>query len=155
LKRIAVAVTGAALAVVLGAGAAAWAGPGLTPDERAAARACLDDARQADPDAGRAAIREAARPCLEAAGLTPRPRTPEQQAAREALRACLKDLRQAHPDAGRQELRDLARPCLEQVGVTPGTAREKLRACVDKARRASPDADRKALRPAVKECMGR
>jgi len=109
LKRIVTALTGAALAVGLGAGATAWAGPGRSPADRATARACLEDARRASPDADRAAVREAARPCLEAAGLAGRPRTPEQQAAREALRECLRTVRQAHPDADREERRELAR----------------------------------------------
>ena len=84
-----------------------------------------------------------------------RPRSPEQQAAREALRECLRAVRQAHPDADRAERRELARPCLEQAGVEPGRAGEKRRACVAEVRRDHPEVDRRALRPLVKECLAR
>ena len=110
MRRIAGALAGAVIAVGVSVGATAWAHPG--PTQRHAVRACIADARAANPDADRRALREAARPCLEALGLPARPRTPEQRAAREAVRACVRDVRQTHPDAGRHELRELVRECL-------------------------------------------
>ena len=110
MRRIIGVLAGAVVAVGAGAGATAWAHPG--PAQRHAVRACIADARDANPDADRRALREAAQPCLEALGLPGRARTPEQRAARQALRACVRDVRQAHPDADRPELRELIRECV-------------------------------------------
>jgi len=110
VRRI-VGLVSAIVVVGIGAGATtAWGHPG--PARREAAKACVADARAAHPDADRAAIREAARPCLEALGLPGRARTPEQRAARQRLRACVRDVRQAHPDADARALGPLIKDCV-------------------------------------------
>jgi hypothetical protein len=146
--------------VVAAGGTAAWAaGPGRgDPVKREAAKACVEAAKTANPDAansedGRAALKAAVMPCLEAAGITPRELTPEQQARREALRTCVKSAREATPDAERPELRDAVKACLAEAGITPGAGRARLRQCIEDARAANPDADRRTLAPIVRECM--
>jgi len=159
VRRMLVVAVGTVLVVVAG-GTAAWAvGPGRgDPVKREAAKACVEAAKAANPDAansedGRAAIRAAAIPCLEAAGITPRELTPEQQARREALRTCVAGVREANPDAERPELREAVRACLAEAGITPGQGRERLRQCIEAAKAANPDADRATLRPIVRECV--
>ncbi len=143
-----------AVVVVAGAGTVAWAGPGRgDPVLREAAKACVAEAKAANPDADRATIRQAATPCLEAAGIDVRDLTPEQEARRQALRECVKAARDGNPDAERPALREAVRACLGEAGIEPGAARERLRRCLADARAANPDADRPALRPMVRECM--
>ena len=152
MKRVLAVLVGTGVA--LGAGVAAWAHPG--GPNREPARACLADARAADPDADKAALREAVRDCLEAQGITRPELTPEQHARREALRTCLQGLRSANPDADRAELRELARPCLEQAGIEPGQAGPRLaelRECRAEVKAEHPDADRTELRRLVRECV--
>jgi hypothetical protein len=116
IRRILAVALGATLVVVMGAGAVAWAGPGGhragggggDPARREAAKQCLADARAANPDADRAAVRAAAKPCLEAAGITPR-------AALGRLRDCIDQVLAAHPDADRKALRSAVRDCLHQT----------------------------------------
>ena len=152
MKRVLAVLVGAAIAG--GGGVAAWAHPG--GPNREAAKACRAGAKEADPDAGDAALREAVRSCLEAQGITPREPTPEQRATREALRACLEGVKEANPDAERSELRDLAGPCFEQAGIEPGRLRPRraeLRECREQVRAQHPDAERADLRRLVKECV--
>ena len=111
MRRVLAVLVGAGIAV--GGGVAAWAHPG--GPNREAARACLGEARAADPDADKAALREAVKACFEAQGIAPggrRALTPEQQAARDALRACRQEARAANPEAARAELRRLVVECL-------------------------------------------
>jgi ribosomal 50S subunit-associated protein YjgA (DUF615 family) len=98
-----------AAGIIVGGGVA-WAHPG--GPNRDAARACLAEAKAADPDADRAALRQAVRQCLEAQGITRPEPTPEQRARREALRACVQSVKAANPDADRAELRRLVRECM-------------------------------------------
>lgn len=100
----------AAAGVVLGGGAVAFATTtGPDPARREAARACLDQAREANPDADPAQLREAAKPCLDAAGIRPRELTPEQKAKRQQFRECAAKVLTGNPDSDRRELRDLVR----------------------------------------------
>ena len=152
MKRVLAVLVGAGIAV--GGGVAAWAHP--AGPNREAARACLADAKAADPDADKAALREAVRDCLEAQGITRPEATPKQQARREALRTCLQGVKSANPDAERAELRELARPCLEQAGIEPGRGRPglaRLRECRAELEAEHPDADRAELRRLMRECV--
>jgi hypothetical protein len=154
MRRMLAVLVGAGIAV--GGGVAAWAHPG--GPNREAAKACLADARAADPNADKAALREAVKACLEAQGITPGSRdlTPEQQAKRDELRACLQGVRSANPDAERAELRDEAKACFDQAGVTPHHVRPKLaelRACRESVLAEHPDAAREELRRLVMECV--
>lgn len=159
MRRILGVAIGAALVVVAGAGTVAWAGPGRAdPALREAAKACVAEAKAANPDADRATVRAAARPCLEAAGIDVRHLTPEQEARRAALRECVKAARDANPDAAnpdedRPALREAVGACLGEAGIEPGAARDRLRQCVADAKAANPDADRPTLRPIVRACM--
>ena len=83
----------------------------LSPEQRArrdALRKCLEGVKAANPDADRAALREAARPCLEQAGIAPGQL--RERAA--AVKECRREVRTAHPDADRAALRDLVRDCV-------------------------------------------
>lgn len=60
---------GATLLVLAGAGAVAWAGPGRgDPAVREAAKACIEEARAANPDADRATLRPIVRECMSQGG---------------------------------------------------------------------------------------
>jgi hypothetical protein len=107
----------AAGVIVVGGATAALAHP-RDPAKREAAKACLDQARQAHPDADRQELRDAAKPCLEAAGINVPDPTPEQRARREAFRKCAEDARQAHPD-DREARREQVRKCLSDAGIKP------------------------------------
>lgn len=155
MRRVLAVLVGTGIAV--GGGAAAWAQTGGA--NREAAKACLTDARAADPDAERAALREAVKACLEAQGITPRgdrrELTPEQQAKRDALRACLQGVRAANPDAERAELRDEAKACFDQAGITPrrvGPKLAQLRECRESVLAEHPDAAHDEVRRLVMEC---
>lgn len=155
MRRLLALLVGAGVAV--GGGVAAWAGP--AGPNREATKACRAEARAADPDADRQALKDAVRTCLEAQGLT-RPRrdepSPEQQARRDALRTCLQGVRSANPDAERAELRELAKGCLEQAGIDPAHVRTKfaeLKECRKAVRADHPDAARLELRRLVRECV--
>ncbi|HET7722006.1 MAG TPA: hypothetical protein VFK43_18690 [Acidimicrobiales bacterium] len=154
MRRVLAVLVGAGIA--LGGGAAAWAqttGPDGT--KREAARACLSQAREATPDAGKAALREAVKTCLREAGIEGRTLTPEQQAKRDAVKACVDAARAANPD-DKAAARAAARACLEDAGVTPGRIRAKLagaRECLSEVRAAHPDASKSEVRALVKECV--
>jgi hypothetical protein len=154
MRRILAVLVGAGIA--LGGGAAAWAqttGPDGT--KREAARACLSQAREANPDADKAALREAVKACLTEAGIEGRTLTPEQQAKRDAVKACVDAARAEHSD-DKVAARAAARACLEEAGVTPGRIRARLagaRECLSEVRAANPDASRSELRNLVKECV--
>lgn len=154
MRRVLAVLVGAGIA--LGGGAAAWAqttGPDGT--KREAARACLSQAREATPDAGKAVLREAVKACLAEAGIEGRTLTPEQQAKRDAVKACVDAARAEHSD-DKVAARAAARACLEDAGVTPGRIRAKLagaRECLGEVRADHPDASRSELRQLVKDCV--
>ena len=152
MKRVLAALVGAGIAV--GGGVAAWALPG--GPNREAGRACLAEAKAADPDADKAALRQAVRDCLEAQGISRPEPTPEQQARREALRTCLQGVKSANPDAEGAELRELAKPCFDEAGIEPRRLRPRLaelRECRDRVTAEHPDAEGADLRRLVRECM--
>ena len=156
MRRMLAVLVGAGIAV--GGGAAAWAQ--TTSPNREAAKACLAEARAADPDADRAALREAVKACLEAQGITPggarKELTPEQQARRDALKACLQGVRAANPDAERAELRDEAKACFDEAGIAPrrmGPKLEQLRECRESVLAEHPDAGKDELHRLVRECV--
>ena len=142
--------------IAVGGSAAAWAGTaGADGPKREAAKACLSVARQAAPDADKAARRDAVKACLEEAGIEGRTPTPEQQARRKAVRACVQGAKAGHPD-DKAAARAAARACLDEAGVTPGRLRAKLSGaeeCLAEARAANPGAPKDELRAAVKECV--
>jgi hypothetical protein len=154
MRRVLAVLVGAGIAV--GGGAAAWAQTtGADGTKREAARACLSQAREATPDAGKPALREAVKACLAEAGIEGRTLTPEQQAKRDAVKACVDTARAQNPD-DKTAVRAAAKACLEQAGVTPGRIRAKLAGageCLNQVRAANPDASKSELRPLVKECV--
>lgn len=154
MRRVLAALVGAGIA--LGGGAAARAGAtGADGPKREAAKACISVARQAAPDADRAALGDAVKACLGEAGIEGRTPTPEQQAKREAVRSCGQGAKADHPD-DKAAARAAAQACLAQAGVTPGRLRAKLsgaKECAAEARAAQPDASKDELRSAVKECL--
>lgn len=82
-----------------------------TPEQQArrdALRACLKDVKAANPGADKAALREAAKPCLEKAGINPG-QVHERMAA---VKKCRDDVRAAHPGADRATLRKLVKECV-------------------------------------------
>lgn len=154
MRRVLAVLVGAGIAV--GGGAAAWAQT-TAPDgtKREAARACLSQAREATPDADRAALRDAVRACMSEAGFERRTLTPEQQAKRDAVKACVDTARAGNPD-DKTAARAAARACLEDAGITPGRIRARLagaRECLGEVRTAHPDASRSEVRDLVKECL--
>lgn len=98
--------------IALSGGAAAWAQTtGPDGSKREAVRACLSQARQAAPDADKAARREAVKACLAEAGVKGRI-PPGRRAKLAGARECLKEVRAANPDASRSELRGLVKECV-------------------------------------------
>ena len=154
MRRVLAVLVGAGIA--LGGGAAAWAQTtGQDGTRREAARACLSQAREATPDAGRAALREAVKACLAEAGIEGRTLSPEQQAKREAVKACVDAARAGNPD-DKTAARAAARTCLEEAGITPRRIRARLagaRECLGEVRAAHPDASRSEVRDLVNECV--
>src|SRR3954447_12777799 len=125
MKRVLAVLIGAG--IVVGGGAAAWAGTsGPGGANREAAKACLAQARQELPDADKPALREAVKACLSAAGIEGRTLTPEQQAKRDSVKACLQGVKAANPGADKATLPQAASGCLGDAGVTPGRIRAKL-----------------------------
>ena len=108
MRRLLAVLVGAGIAV--GGGVAAWAGP-LGP-HREAAKACRAEARAADPDADRPALKEAVRACLEAQGITRPERDAHVRPKLAELRECREKVRADHPEAVRAELRRLVRECV-------------------------------------------
>lgn len=156
MRRLLAVLVGAGIAA--GGGAVAWAGPG--GPNREAAKACLAEAKAADPSAEKEALREAVTACLQAQGITPGGRhkelTPEQQATREALRACLHGVRDANPGAAKSELREQAKRCFDDAGVAPRRIRPKLaklRECRETVLADHPTAEKAELRAMVRECV--
>lgn len=154
MRRLLAVLVGAGIAV--GGGAAAWAAPNGT--NRAAAKACLADAKAADPSADKAALKDAVKACLEAQGITVghHQLTPEQQAKRDALKACLKGVKDANPGADRATLRAQAKSCFENAGITPGhvgARLAKLKECRESVMADHAAASRSELRQLVRECV--
>ena len=82
-----------------------------TPEQQARrdeVRTCLQSVKGAHPDADRAALRAAALPCLEKAGIAPR--QIRDKAA--AVKACREQVRAANPEE-RGTMRNLFRTCLQ------------------------------------------
>ncbi|MGI8808212.1 MAG: hypothetical protein ACR2KK_10290 [Acidimicrobiales bacterium] len=154
MRRVLALLVGAGIAV--GGGATAWAGTaGASGPKREAARACLDQAREADPEADRAELKAAVKACLKEAGIEARTPTPEQQAKREALRNCVQAAKAAHPE-DKAAARAAARACLDQAGITKGRLRAKLagaRECLAEVRGDHPNASKSEVRALVKDCV--
>ena len=111
MRRVLAVLVGGGIA--LGGGATAWAqtaGPDAT--KREAARACLSQARDAAPDADKAALRAAVKACLTEAGIEGRVRRGRIRADLSGARECLNELRATNPDASRSELRGLVKECV-------------------------------------------
>ncbi|MDQ6910949.1 MAG: hypothetical protein M3Z84_09255 [Actinomycetota bacterium] len=147
-----------ALVIGLGAGAVAWAEPGgangPNAAKRKAARECLKQAKSANKGATPSQVLDAAKPCLQQAGVTQDKLDKLAKAA--AARDCAQQARKDNPDATRSQLLDLAKPCLQQAGVTQDRldrAAKRLQ-CRKQANIDKPDATPKQLRAAVKACVG-
>jgi Spy/CpxP family protein refolding chaperone len=159
--------------LVIGGGAAAFAattgGDGATGD-RAQAKACIQQARDAHKD-DKAARREAVKACLQQAGVDlgrlggvpkgvrdqVKALTPEQ---RTALKDCVRQAHEAH-EGDKPAFRDAAKACLAQAGITlpaptpeQQARRQKLEDCRKQVRTDHPDASRQDLRDLVKQCVG-
>ena len=148
VRRILVVAIGATL--VLGVGAA-WAGPGRgDPVKREAAKACLAEAKAANPDADRAALRAAVTPCLEAAGITP-----GSHPVIDGLRDCMAAAREANADAEREVLREALRACVAESGVPLRGLRDRVSQCREEVAAANPDANGETRRPLVRECVAK
>jgi len=152
MKRMIAVLVGAV--IVVGGAGAAWAQVGGGPAKREALRTCARQARQDNPDADKAALREAVRNCMADQGHPPRLSDDQKATAK----ACVDEAKAANPDADRRTVRAAARPCLEAAGIlTPLTPeqqdrRAKLLACFEEAKAAHPG-DRPAIRQAVRECV--
>lgn len=84
-----------------------------TPEQRArreAVRTCLQGVKEANPGADRAALRQAAMPCLEQAGIAPG----HIRDKLATVKACRDEVRSANPDTARDAVRDLIRACLQR-----------------------------------------
>lgn len=151
MKRIIAVLVGAG--IVVGGAGAAWAQTGDRAARRQALRTCVEQARQDNPNATKADLKEPVKNCLADAGVLPK-LTDEQRAA---AKACVDAAKAANPDADKLTVRAAARPCLEQAGILkPLTSeqqarRAKLLSCFEQAKAAHPG-DRAAIRRAVKEC---
>lgn len=112
MKRIIVALV--LLGAAAGGAGVAWAHPGDgdRAARREAVRSCVQEARQANPDADKEARRAEVRACLEAKGISPRPLTPERRARRAEFRECVQKARAEHPDADKATLRQAVRECV-------------------------------------------
>lgn len=140
---------------VAGAGAA-WAQTTGSdrPARRAALRTCRQDARQADPGATRALLREAVKSCLAEQGILPKLSDAQKAAAKQ----CLQEAKATNPDADKVTIAAAARPCLEQAGIVKALTpeqqarRTKLLNCFEQAKAAHPG-ERAAIRQATRACM--
>jgi len=152
MKRIIAVLVFAGIAA--GGAGVAWAQVGGGPAKREALRTCVQQARQDNPNADKAAIREAVKNCMADQGHTPR-LTEEQRAT---AKACVEAAKAADPDADKATVRAAARPCLEAAGIlTPLTPEQQERrakrlSCFEEAKAANPG-DREAIRQAVRACM--
>jgi len=84
----------------------------LTPEQqatRSALKDCLKGVKSANPTADKPQLRDLAKPCLEAAGITPN----QAHAKVAAAKACLAKAKADHPDAARAELRSLVKACVK------------------------------------------
>lgn len=159
MKRLLAVLVGAGLAV--GGGVAAWAQTtgGSDGTTRAAAKACLQQAKTANPSADKASLKAAVKDCLAAQGITVGQKhqlTPDQQAKRNALKSCLQGVKAANPNATKAELRAAAKPCLDQAGISGGKIRPMitaLKTCIAQAKADHPGATRADLAAAVKTCV--
>jgi len=83
----------------------------LPADKKAALIDCVRKAHEANAG-DRKAFRAAAKPCLDQAGITITPPTPEELAKRQKAKDCLAQARKDHPDAPRDQLRDAVKQCV-------------------------------------------
>lgn len=186
MKRFFATLIGSGTVAALTVTASAWAGPGGLgivgtddPVKRAAAKTCIEEARVANPDGDKDVIREAAKPCLTAAGIEVREPTPEQKARRQAIGDCVKKAKAADPDGERPAIHEAVKACLAEAGITlperpegggpgdrgPGgrepreltpeqqAKRDAAKKCIDDARTTNPDADKEAVHEAARACL--
>ncbi|MDQ6927868.1 MAG: hypothetical protein M3159_04305 [Actinomycetota bacterium] len=160
MKKMLAALGLGALIVGIGAGAVAWADPGggkaAGPNaaKRKAAQDCLKQAKAANKDATPTQVLDAAKPCLQQAGLAQAQLDKLAKAA--AARDCVQQAKKDNPDATRSQLLDLAKPCLQQAGVAQNKldrAAKRIQ-CRKQANIDHPDATALQLRAAVKACVG-
>ncbi len=85
----------------------------LTADQQArrdALRTCLQGVKAANPTADKAALRTAAKPCLDHAGITPG----QARAKLGSVKDCIQQVLAGHPDtADRATLRSLVKACVK------------------------------------------
>ncbi|MGH9279738.1 MAG: hypothetical protein ACRD12_16775 [Acidimicrobiales bacterium] len=138
--------------VALGGATAAWAQTsGERGAKREAARACLDEARAANPDAPKAELRDDVKACLEAKGIQLGGKLTDEQKAQ--AKACIEQAKAAGGEP--VEIREAARSCLQQAGIDlPPRPGRPAKACLRQAR-ADHEGDRAAIKEAVKACLGR
>jgi len=152
MKRLIAVLVGAG--IVVGGAGVAWAQTGDRAARRQALRTCVQQARQDNPNATKADLKDPVKNCLAAAGIMPK-LTDDQKAA---AKACLQAAKAANPDADKLTVLANARPCLEQAGIvkqlTPEqqARRAKLLSCFEQAKAAHPG-DRAAIRQATRECV--
>jgi hypothetical protein len=169
VKRIVGLMVAAGLLAGVGIGAVARADDGPAPDpaaraarsaKREAVRTCVEQARAANPDADRAALKVAVTACAKQAGIDlpklPPKLPPELAAKRRAVVACLRDARAANQGGDKTALKGAAAACAEKAGIDVGAVKERLakfRSCLSEARAAAPAGDRAEMRPLVRECL--
>ncbi len=160
MKKMLAALGLGALIVGVGAGAVAWADPGGAPPsgpnaaKRQAVKYCLKQAKAANKDATPSQVLDAAKPCLQQAGVAQAQLDKLTKAA--AARTCVQQVKKDNQDATRSALFDLAKPCLQQAGVAQNKldrAAKRIQ-CRKQANVDHPDATPKQLRDAVKACVG-
>ncbi len=83
----------------------------LPADKKAALVNCVKQAHDANAT-DRKAFRAAAKPCLDQAGITVTPPTPDELAHRQKARDCLTQARKDHPDAPADQLRTAVKQCV-------------------------------------------
>ena len=152
MKRIIAVLIGAG--IIVGGASVAWAQTGDRATRREALRTCVQQARQDNPNADKAALKDPVKNCLAAQGILPKLSDDQKATAK----ACVQQAKGANPDADKVTARAGARPCLEAAGLlkplTPEqqARRAKLLACFEQAKAAHPG-DRQAIRQATKECV--
>lgn len=134
----------------------------LTQEQKDKIRQCVQDARQKDPNADRAAKRAALRTCAQQAGVTlpagggkgPLANLTDQQ--RQQLRQCLQDAKKA-AGQGAVLTADQVTKCLQTLGVTLNPDQQaklqKLQDCRAQVRKDNPDAKGPQLRQLVRQCV--
>jgi len=83
----------------------------LPADKKAALIDCVKKAHEANAG-DKKAFRAAAKPCLDQAGITITPPTPDELAQRQKAKDCLDQARKDHPSAPADQLRDAVKQCV-------------------------------------------